>query len=85
MYMSTRVPDALPAPGCPLAGLGFGRARLRGTSRLTFGAARHGESAGIRLGHQALPTTSDFSVDSPSDVTTSLLAGDSPVGHHARK
>lgn len=82
MYMSTRVPDALPAPGCPLAGLGFGRARLTGMSRLTFGAARHGESAGIRRGHQALPPTLGFSVESPPNVTTSLLAGDSPVGHH---
>ncbi|MDT3718271.1 hypothetical protein [Pseudomonas oryzihabitans] len=51
-------------------------------SRLTFGAARHGESAGIRRGHQALPPTLGFSVESPPNVTTSLLAGDSPVGHH---
>jgi len=51
MYTSTRVSDALPAPGCPLAAHPFERAHLTGTPRLTFVAARNGEHDGLRLGH----------------------------------
>jgi len=61
MYTSMRVTDALPAPGCPLAGHPFERAHLTGTPRLTLVAARNGERDGLRLGHPAWHPTPGFS------------------------
>jgi len=69
MYTSTRLSDALPAPGCPLAAHGFERAHLTGRPRLTFGPARNGENDGIRSSHPAWHLTLDLPLRYPPSVT----------------
>lgn len=80
MHMSTRVLDALPAPGCPLTDHRFEHAHLAGTPS---GATRHIASDGIRLRQQALPPPPGFRLQSSHRPTTAPLASGPSRDHRA--